>query len=556
MTTSRFRNRSLLSTPSSRKLLEASRAPETLRPTLPCVDSREPGAGGAMPGTCCANCSASRSRTGSEPIVSRFDHLADGAVARHQRRAIGGDVDVLVDGPRLQHDAERALDRRLQPHVAQQLGLEADAGGGDQVRPWREERDDHRALRVGRAAPADAAVAVGQHDGDVGHHRVGGVADLDGERGGRRLGARPARPRPNRIAATRAAMTGSRENTGRPDGTRRTDTYASEILTAVTTAWDASLSSRLASSSNRSTTSSRPAACIRRNRTQAGSSVTSLAAPADLASSIRRSASPAGKRRLGQVEPAGRAAGMRPLRPGARAGAPEPPRARRSAAGEATADRRPGRRDRAPGTPTARCRAAAGNAACRWRAPRPARRSLRARGRPPARPRRAATHRRGRTQSGRRGRGRATGGSRTPRRRRARRRRASSPCRRSRARWRRGRSIDRRRPRPPRGRPAPAGRAPRRRRASRPAARHRRRRGRRGRSPAPAAVRDRRGCCPTDRGAPARRPRRPAPGRRRPGWPARRRSPRAAAGASRSAIRSSRSRRSDRGRRWSRRSTG
>ena len=70
-TTSRLRKRSLLSTPSSRKLLEASRAPATLRPTLPCVDSREPGAGGATPGTCCANWSASRSRTGSEAIVSR-----------------------------------------------------------------------------------------------------------------------------------------------------------------------------------------------------------------------------------------------------------------------------------------------------------------------------------------------------------------------------------------------------------------------------------------------------------------------------------------------------
>ena len=117
-----------------------------------------------------------------------IDHLADGAVARHQRRAIGGDVDALVDGAGLEHDAERALDRRLQAHVANELGLEADAGGGHEIRAGGQQRHDQGALGVGRATPADAAVAAGEHHGDVRHHRVRGITDLDGKRGGRRLG--------------------------------------------------------------------------------------------------------------------------------------------------------------------------------------------------------------------------------------------------------------------------------------------------------------------------------------------------------------------------------
>ncbi len=70
LTTRRFRNRSLLSTPSSRKLLAASREPLLFRPVLPCVDRRDPGDGGATPGAWNVNWMTSRSDTGTVTSVS------------------------------------------------------------------------------------------------------------------------------------------------------------------------------------------------------------------------------------------------------------------------------------------------------------------------------------------------------------------------------------------------------------------------------------------------------------------------------------------------------
>ena len=104
------------------------------------------------------------------------------------------------------------------------------------------------------------------------------------------------------------------------------------------------------------TTSSRPAACIRRKRTQAGSSVTSRAAPA--ASRIldaRASASPAASGGLGQIEAAGGAARMRPLVPAQGATLEAAPSAAVSELAWPGPMRRRGRHGRAPGRPRARC---------------------------------------------------------------------------------------------------------------------------------------------------------------------------------------------------------
>lgn len=60
----------MLSTPSRRKSLAASRDPLLFRPTLPCVESRDPGDGGAIPGAWKVNWMTSRSDTGTVTSVS------------------------------------------------------------------------------------------------------------------------------------------------------------------------------------------------------------------------------------------------------------------------------------------------------------------------------------------------------------------------------------------------------------------------------------------------------------------------------------------------------
>ena len=158
-----------------------------LRPTLPCVDSREPGAGGATPGAWCANWSASRSRTGSDASVSRSNTspTALSPATSVVRSAVTSTCSSTVPASStmlsvLLTDACRRTSRISSV-------LKPTRRGGHEIRAGGEERDDQGALGVGRAAPADAALAVGEHHGDVRHHRVAGVADLDGEGGGRRL---------------------------------------------------------------------------------------------------------------------------------------------------------------------------------------------------------------------------------------------------------------------------------------------------------------------------------------------------------------------------------
>jgi hypothetical protein len=177
-------------------LFEASRAPALLTPVFPWVESREPGAGGAIPGACAANSSASRLATGRPSSVSLSKTAPTALLPMRSVVASRLDHDLLGVVARLQHDVDFSAGRGLDVNLLDDFGLEAAPDRGQRVGARGQPHQPDGAVVDGDARALQPGLRAGDGDEHAGHGRAGRIARLDQQ-------GRPGRLRVRRGRAAR-----------------------------------------------------------------------------------------------------------------------------------------------------------------------------------------------------------------------------------------------------------------------------------------------------------------------------------------------------------------